>query len=79
MHHYIILRENYFSQIKYHLKLHKKILKFDELQTEVTNAIKKVKTETYRKYFSYAYRNKYIREIEESKPTKKKVKKNYKD
>ena len=71
--------EMYFNQIKYHLKLNKKVLKYDELQTEVANAIKKVKTETYKKYFNYAYRNKYIREIEDTKPEIKKVKKNYKD
>lgn len=33
--------EQYFNQIKHYLKLHKKVLKYDELKDEIKNAIKK--------------------------------------
>lgn len=71
--------ESYFSQIKHKLKLNKKVLKYDELKTEVKNAIKSVKQENYKNYFNYAYRNKNIRIIEETDSPTRKPKKNYKD
>lgn len=71
--------ESYFNQIKHKLKLNKKVLKYDELKTEVANAIKSVKPENYKNYFNFAYRNKSIRIVEESDSPSKKAKKNYKD
>ena len=47
--------EMYFNQIKYYLKLNKKVLRFNELKIEVKNAIDKVKPENYKNYFEYAY------------------------
>lgn len=71
--------ENFFNQIKHYLKLNKKVLKYDELKSEVSNAINKVTTDNYRKYFNYAYRNKNIREIEDNKKDNKNNLKKYKD
>ena len=45
--------ENYFNQIKHYLKLNKKVLKYDELNNEIKNAIKNVKKENY---VNYAYK-----------------------
>jgi hypothetical protein len=48
--------ENYFNQIKHYLKLNKKVLKYDELNNEIKNAINNVKKENYINYFNYAYK-----------------------
>ena len=44
--------ENYFNQIKHYLKLNKKVLKYDELNEEIKNAIK---MENYNNYFDNTY------------------------
>ena len=41
----------FFSQLKHYLKLNKKVLKFDELNEEVKQAIKKVSKDNYKNYF----------------------------
>ena len=48
----------FFNQIKHYLKLHKKVLKFNELEVEVKNAIKQVKPVNYKNYFEFAYNKK---------------------
>lgn len=53
--------EMFFNQMKYYLKLNKKVLKFDDLKKEVKKAIKKVKRENYKNYFLYAYRKNELR------------------
>ena len=69
-----------FNQIKHYLKLNKKVLKYNELEIEVKNAINKVTEDNYKNYFNYAYRNKYIRQINNIKQEDiKKARKNYKD
>lgn len=53
--------ENYFNQIKHYLKLNKKVLKYDELNEEIKNAIKMVKKENYKNYFDNAYNKEGLR------------------
>ena len=55
--------EMFFNQIKYYLKLNKKVLKFDDLKKEVKKAIKKVKRENYKNYFLYAYKKNELRKV----------------
>ena len=43
--------EMFFNQIKYYLKLNKKVLKYEDLNKNVRKAINKVKKENYKKYF----------------------------
>ena len=70
--------ENWFSQIKYYLKLNKKVLKYNELKNEIKNAIKKVKKENYSNYFRNAYdKNSYTNYIRKGSTLKRKLK-NYK-
>ena len=54
--------ENYFNQIKHYLKLNKKVLKYDELNEEIKNAIKMVKKENYKNYFDNAYNKEGLRQ-----------------
>lgn len=49
--------EGFFNQIKYYLKLNKNVLKFNELEGEIKNAIEKVKPENYKNYFYYVYKH----------------------
>jgi len=46
--------EMFFNQIKYHLKLNKRVLKFNELKEETKKAIDKASKENYKNYFNYA-------------------------
>jgi hypothetical protein len=59
--------ENYFNQIKHYLKLNKKVLKYDELNEEIKNAIKMVRKENHKNYFDNAYNkeelSKYTRKL----------------
>jgi predicted AAA+ superfamily ATPase len=45
-----------FNQIKHYLKLNKNVLKYDELNNEIKDAIHNVKKENYVNYFNYAYK-----------------------
>jgi hypothetical protein len=70
--------EGFFNQIKYYLKLNRKILKFNELETEIKNSIEKVKYENYKNYFNYAYKNKNNRIYSRKISTRRKKTKYYK-
>ena len=54
--------ENCFNQIKHYLKLNKKVLKYDELNNEIKNAINNVKKENYVNYFNYAYKKENLKQ-----------------
>ena len=70
--------EMVFNQLKYYLKLNKKVLKFDEIKVEVRKAFTKIKENNYKKYFLYAYKkDKLILPSKES--TKKRKPKIYKN
>ena len=69
--------EMYFNQIKHYLKLNKKVLKFNELQTEIKRAIKKVKKTNYKNYFIYAYK-KFNYKTKRKTSTRKRKPKTYK-
>jgi len=71
--------ENYFNQIKHHMKLNNKVLKFNELKVEIKNAIKLVKKENYENYFTYAYKKQDLSKTERKSSTLKRELKNYKD
>ena len=47
--------EAFFNQVKHYLKQNKSVLRYNELNKSVENAIAKVKPENYRNYFNYAY------------------------
>ena len=71
--------ENYFNQLKYYLKLNKKVLKYDDLAIEIRNAIKNITKENYKNYFNNAYNeNAYVNYIKKDS-TLKRIPKNYKD
>lgn len=71
--------ESYFSQIKHYLKLHKKVLKYDELKEEIKKANKKVKKENYKNYFNNAYKKVVYKDIIKKDSTLKRKLKNYKE
>ena len=71
--------EAFFNQIKHHMKLNKKVLKFDELKVEIKNAIKLVKKENYENYFTYAYKKQDLSKTERKSSTLKRELKNYKE
>ena len=68
--------EMFFNQIKHYLKLHKKVLKFKELEKEVKNAIKEVKPINYKNYFEFAYNKK--KDYQRNKSNLWRTPKNYK-
>ena len=47
--------ENYFNQIKTHIKKNRNVYTFEELGKNIDKAIYKVKPENYKNYFEYAY------------------------
>lgn len=47
--------ETFFNQLKHYLKQNKSILRYNELNKSVENAISKVKPENYKNFFNYAY------------------------
>ena len=47
--------EAFFNQVKHYLKQNKSVLRYNELNKSVENAIAKVKPENYNNYFNYAY------------------------
>ena len=49
--------ENMFNQLKYYLKLNKKVLKFNEIKLEIKKAFTKITKQHYKNYFFYAYIN----------------------
>jgi hypothetical protein len=71
--------EQYFNQIKYYLKLNKKVLKYDELVVEIKNAIKQVKKENYKNYFENAYNKDVYKDYVKKDSILKRKPKNYKD
>jgi transposase len=71
--------EQYFNQIKYYLKLNKKVLKYDELVIEIKNAIKQVKKENYKNYFENAYNKDAYKDYVKKDSTLKRTPKNYKN
>lgn len=52
--------ENWFSQLKHHLKLNKKLLKYDALCKAIKKAIGKIKTSQYAKRWIQAHYQKTI-------------------
>lgn len=58
--------------------LYKKVLKFDELQKEVSKATQKVKKENYKNYFLYAYKKSKLTLPDKKKSTLRRKPKNYK-
>ena len=70
--------EMYFNQIKYYLKLNKKVLRFNTLKIEVKNAIDKVKPENYKNYFNYAYKKEDNKNYNRKISTRKRKTKLYK-
>ena len=71
--------ENYFNQIKTHIKKNRNVYTFEGLETNVNKAIDKVKTENYKNYFDYAYRIKNKLEYTRKPSTKKLKPKKYKE
>jgi transposase len=69
--------EGFFNQLKYYLKLNKKVLKFNDIETEINNAIKLVKPVNYKNYFEYAYKIKNNQVYKRKKSTRKKKKLNF--
>jgi hypothetical protein len=66
-----------FNQLKYYLKLNKKVLKFNEIKQEIKKVFIKIKKDNYKNYFLYAYdKNKLTLP---KKITKKRKQKLYKD
>ena len=61
------------------MKLNKNVLKFNELEVEIKNAIEKVKPENYKNYFNYAYKQKDNRIYTRKISTRKKKSKYYKE
>jgi transposase len=47
--------EAFFNQVKHYLKQNKSVLRYNELNKSVENAIAKVKPENYKNYFNYAF------------------------
>jgi len=47
--------EAFFNQVKHYLKQNKSVLRYNELNKSVENAIAKVTPENYKNYFNYAY------------------------
>ena len=68
----------FFNQIKHYLKLNKKVLKYEELQIEVEESIKKVKKQNYFNYFKYAYQKEKHQNYEIKKSTLRRRPKIYK-
>ena len=53
--------EGLFNQLKQHLKLNKKVLKYKEIKTEIKKGFAKIKKENYKNYFLYAYDKKKLK------------------
>jgi folylpolyglutamate synthase/dihydropteroate synthase len=70
--------ENYFNQIKHYLKLNKKVLKYDELNEEIKNAITMVRKENYKNYFDNAYNKEGLRQFKRKLSTRYRKPKTYK-
>lgn len=71
--------ENWFSQLKYYLKLNKSLVKYDELNKSINKAIGKIKASQYANYFYYAYNKEVFRNIIKKQSTLKRKLKNYKE
>jgi transposase-like protein/transposase len=69
--------ENLFNQLKYYLKLNKKVLKFNEIKQEIKKAFTKIKKQHYKNYFLYAYNKDKL--TLPKKSTRKRKDKKYKD
>jgi len=71
--------ENYFNQIKTHIKKNRDVYTFEKLDNNVNKAIDKVKPENYKNYFDYAYGMKNGMEYTRKPSTRKLKLKNYKE
>ena len=69
--------EGFFNQLKYYLKLNKKVLRFNAIENEINNAIKLVKPVNYKNYFEYAYKIQNNQIYKRKKSTRKKKKLNF--
>lgn len=69
--------EMWFNQLKHYLKLNKKVLRYEELNKSVANAIDKIKPENYRNYFCYAFQKDYFK-IPSKHSTRRRKPKQYK-
>jgi len=65
--------------LKHHLKLNKKLLKYDELNKAIKKVIGKIKTSQYANYFNYAYNKDAFKHIIIKQSTLKRKLKNYKE
>jgi hypothetical protein len=71
--------ENYFNQIKTHIKKNRNVYTFECLKNNIDKAISKVKPENYRNYFQYAYGMKNGMEYTRKSSTRKMKPKKYKE
>jgi len=71
--------ENYFNQIKTHIKKNRDVYTFEKLENNVNKAIDKVKPENYKNYFDYAYGMKNGMEYTRKPSTRKLKPKSYKE
>ena len=77
--HYTNSIENFFSQLKYYLKLNKPSSSFAQVKTNISNALKHIKKENYQNYFKNSYRTKENRKPEKKQSTRRRTPKKYKD
>lgn len=71
--------ESYFNQLKYYLKLNKPSSTFQEIKTNITNAIKQINKNNYKNYFDYYYVTNRLPYKQRNKSTKERTPKKYKD
>ena len=71
--------EQYFSQLKHHLRNLPCCNDFNDVNENVKSALKKIKSENYKNYFKFAYKNKDIRKSSKKYSTLKRKPKTYKD
>ena len=70
--------EAFFNQVKHYLKQNKSVLRYNELNKSVENAIAKVKPENYKNYFEHAYNLKEGIKLHRKSSTRRRKLKNYK-
>ena len=70
--------EAFFNQVKHCLKQNRSVLRYNELNKSVENAIAKVKPENYRNYFNYAYDKEQFK-IPSKRSTRRRTLKKYKN
>lgn len=70
--------EAFFNQVKHYLKQNRSVLRYNELNKSIENAIAKVKPENYRNYFNYAYDKEQFK-IPSTRSTRRRTLKKYKN